>query len=45
MSDAGYKPNHVKGNLEFQNVYLNYPARPDIKVLCMAVIQVPFKIT
>ncbi|NWJ04357.1 MDR1 protein, partial [Crypturellus undulatus] len=23
----------VKGNLEFRNVYFNYPARPDIKVL------------
>ncbi|NWX96988.1 MDR1 protein, partial [Nothoprocta ornata] len=23
----------VKGNLEFHNVYFNYPARPDIKVL------------
>ncbi|KGL84068.1 Multidrug resistance protein 1, partial [Tinamus guttatus] len=32
-SDAGYKPDHVKGNLEFCNVYFNYPARPDIKVL------------
>lgn len=34
-SDAGYKPKHIKGNLEFQNVYFNYPARPDTKVLCM----------
>uniref|UniRef100_A0A8C6YQ13 Phosphatidylcholine translocator ABCB4-like n=1 Tax=Nothoprocta perdicaria TaxID=30464 RepID=A0A8C6YQ13_NOTPE len=32
-SDTGYKPDHVKGNLEFHNVYFNYPARPDIKVL------------
>ncbi|XP_074721099.1 phosphatidylcholine translocator ABCB4-like [Strix uralensis] len=32
-SDAGYKPTHVKGNLEFQNVYFNYPARPDNKIL------------
>ncbi|NXA31903.1 MDR1 protein, partial [Eudromia elegans] len=32
-SDDGYKPDHVKGNLEFRNVYFNYPARPDIKVL------------
>ncbi|OXB84706.1 UNVERIFIED_CONTAM: hypothetical protein H355_001183 [Colinus virginianus] len=30
-SNAGYKPDHVKGNLEFQNVYFSYPARPDIK--------------
>uniref|UniRef100_A0A8B9NZN4 Multidrug resistance protein 1 n=1 Tax=Apteryx owenii TaxID=8824 RepID=A0A8B9NZN4_APTOW len=32
-SEAGYKPDHVKGNLEFQNVCFNYPARPDVKVL------------
>ncbi|OXB67674.1 hypothetical protein ASZ78_015206 [Callipepla squamata] len=32
-SNAGYKPDHVKGNLEFQNVYFSYPARPDIKIL------------
>ncbi|XP_032847603.2 ATP-dependent translocase ABCB1-like [Tyto alba] len=32
-SDAGYKPMHVKGDLEFQNVYFNYPARPDTKIL------------
>ncbi|KAK2531311.1 multidrug resistance protein 1 [Columba livia] len=32
-SDAGYKPKHIKGNLEFRNVYFNYPARPDTKIL------------
>ncbi|XP_015708894.1 phosphatidylcholine translocator ABCB4-like isoform X5 [Coturnix japonica] len=32
-SNAGYKPDHIKGNLEFQNVYFSYPARPDIKIL------------
>ncbi|XP_025004168.2 ATP-dependent translocase ABCB1 isoform X1 [Gallus gallus] len=32
-SNAGYKLDHVKGNLEFQNVYFSYPARPDIKIL------------
>uniref|UniRef100_A0A8C4JA74 Phosphatidylcholine translocator ABCB4-like n=1 Tax=Dromaius novaehollandiae TaxID=8790 RepID=A0A8C4JA74_DRONO len=32
-SEAGYKPDHVKGNLEFHNVCFNYPARPDVKVL------------
>lgn len=44
-SDAGYKPKHVKGNLEFRNVYFNYPARPDTKVLHMDMIQIAFKIT
>uniref|UniRef100_A0A803YA59 ATP binding cassette subfamily B member 1 n=1 Tax=Meleagris gallopavo TaxID=9103 RepID=A0A803YA59_MELGA len=32
-SNAGYKPDNIKGNLEFQNVYFSYPARPDIKIL------------
>ncbi|XP_074721034.1 ATP-dependent translocase ABCB1 isoform X1 [Strix uralensis] len=32
-SEAGYKPQHIKGNLEFQNVYFNYPSRPDIEIL------------
>ncbi|XP_076187711.1 ATP-dependent translocase ABCB1-like isoform X3 [Aptenodytes patagonicus] len=32
-SDTGYKPDHIEGNLEFQNVYFNYPSRPDVEVL------------
>lgn len=32
-SETGYKPDFIKGNLEFQNVYFNYPSRPDIEVL------------
>uniref|UniRef100_A0A8B9V3A5 Uncharacterized protein n=1 Tax=Anas zonorhyncha TaxID=75864 RepID=A0A8B9V3A5_9AVES len=32
-SNAGYKPDHVKGTVEFKNVYFNYPARPDIQIL------------
>lgn len=43
-SDAGHKPDHIKGNLEFQNVFFSYPARPDIKVLCLELIQISFKI-
>lgn len=43
-SNAGYKPDNIKGNLEFQNVYFSYPTRPDIKVLCMELIQISFKI-
>ncbi|XP_062983380.1 ATP-dependent translocase ABCB1 [Elgaria multicarinata webbii] len=33
FSETGYKPDHIKGNLEFRNVYFNYPSRPDVKVL------------
>uniref|UniRef100_A0A672U6X4 ATP binding cassette subfamily B member 1 n=1 Tax=Strigops habroptila TaxID=2489341 RepID=A0A672U6X4_STRHB len=32
-SEAGYKPDHIQGNLEFQNVYFNYPSRPDVEIL------------
>ncbi|XP_032926696.1 ATP-dependent translocase ABCB1 [Catharus ustulatus] len=32
-SEAGYKPDHIKGNLEFRNVYFNYPSRPDVEIL------------
>lgn len=32
-SDAGHKPDHIKGNLEFQNVFFNYPSRPDVEIL------------
>ncbi|XP_061088168.1 ATP-binding cassette, sub-family B (MDR/TAP), member 4 [Conger conger] len=33
FSDEGYKPDLVKGNIEFQNINFMYPSRPDIKVL------------
>ncbi|KAM6315134.1 ATP-dependent translocase ABCB1-like [Aegotheles albertisi] len=32
-SEAGHKPDHIKGNLEFKNVYFNYPSRPDVEIL------------
>ncbi|NWV15009.1 MDR1 protein, partial [Ptilonorhynchus violaceus] len=32
-SETGYKPDHIKGNLEFENVYFNYPSRPDVEIL------------
>lgn len=32
-SNAGHKPDYIKGNLEFQNVFFNYPSRPDVEVL------------
>lgn len=42
-SNAAYKLKHVKGTSEFQNVYFDYPAGPDTKVLRMEVIQIPFR--
>uniref|UniRef100_A0A7M4EZZ8 ABC-type xenobiotic transporter n=1 Tax=Crocodylus porosus TaxID=8502 RepID=A0A7M4EZZ8_CROPO len=33
FSEAGYRPDNIRGNLEFHNVYFNYPSRPDVKVL------------
>ncbi|NXL60490.1 MDR1 protein, partial [Chordeiles acutipennis] len=32
-SEKGYKPDHIKGNLEFHNVHFNYPSRPDVEIL------------
>ena len=33
MSEEGLKPETVTGNIRFENVYFNYPNRPDIKIL------------
>ncbi|XP_042330140.1 ATP-dependent translocase ABCB1 isoform X2 [Sceloporus undulatus] len=33
FSETGYKPDQLKGNLDFRNVYFNYPSRPDVQVL------------
>ncbi|NXX42987.1 MDR1 protein, partial [Tricholaema leucomelas] len=32
-SEAGYKPEYIKGTVEFQNVYFNYPSRPEVEIL------------
>ncbi|NXT21654.1 MDR1 protein, partial [Syrrhaptes paradoxus] len=32
-SETGYKPDYIKGDMEFQNVYFNYPSRPDVEIL------------
>ncbi|NXU86045.1 MDR1 protein, partial [Xiphorhynchus elegans] len=32
-AEAGYKPDHIKGNVEFKNVCFNYPSRPDVEIL------------
>ncbi|XP_020843146.1 phosphatidylcholine translocator ABCB4 isoform X2 [Phascolarctos cinereus] len=33
FSEAGHKPDHIKGNLEFRNVHFSYPSRADVKIL------------
>lgn len=33
MSEAGYKLDRVKGDIEFHNVTFYYPSRPEVKVL------------
>ncbi|XP_037984437.1 ATP-dependent translocase ABCB1 isoform X2 [Motacilla alba alba] len=32
-SETGYKPDHIKGNLELKDVYFSYPSRPDVEIL------------
>ncbi|XP_042540641.1 phosphatidylcholine translocator ABCB4 isoform X2 [Dipodomys spectabilis] len=33
FSERGYKPNSIKGNLEFSDVHFSYPSRANIKIL------------
>uniref|UniRef100_A0A8C5I326 ATP-binding cassette sub-family B member 5 n=1 Tax=Gouania willdenowi TaxID=441366 RepID=A0A8C5I326_GOUWI len=33
FSEAGFKPDSIKGNIEFKNISFCYPSRPDVKVL------------
>ncbi|XP_045508618.1 multidrug resistance protein homolog 49-like [Colias croceus] len=33
LEDSGIKPEKFKGNIVFENLYFNYPSRPDVKVL------------
>ncbi|XP_020369439.2 ATP-dependent translocase ABCB1-like [Rhincodon typus] len=33
FSEEGYRPDQIKGIVEFKNVHFNYPSRPDVKVL------------
>ncbi|KAJ2943305.1 hypothetical protein O0L34_g12112 [Tuta absoluta] len=33
LEDVGEKPESFKGDIQFSNVYFNYPSRPDVKVL------------
>ncbi|XP_067366386.1 ATP-binding cassette, sub-family B (MDR/TAP), member 4 isoform X4 [Channa argus] len=32
-SEEGFKPDSIKGNIEFKNIHFNYPSRPDVKIL------------
>ncbi|XP_018541648.1 ATP-binding cassette, sub-family B (MDR/TAP), member 4 [Lates calcarifer] len=33
FSEAGYKPDSIKGNIEFKNINFTYPSRPDVQIL------------
>ncbi|XP_047513373.1 multidrug resistance protein homolog 49-like [Pieris napi] len=33
LLETGIKPDSIKGNISFDNLYFNYPSRPDVKVL------------
>lgn len=32
FSEGGFKPDYIKGNIEFQNIHFSYQSRPEIKV-------------
>ncbi|XP_069392955.1 ATP-dependent translocase ABCB1 isoform X2 [Paralichthys olivaceus] len=32
-SEAGFKPDFIRGNIEFKNIHFSYPMRPDVKIL------------
>ncbi|XP_073702575.1 ATP-dependent translocase ABCB1 [Garra rufa] len=40
-SKEGHKPDHVKGDIEFKNIYFNYPSRKDVKILNGMSLKVP----
>ncbi|XP_069769956.1 ATP-dependent translocase ABCB1-like isoform X2 [Narcine bancroftii] len=33
FSEEGYKPDQIKGIVEFKDVHFDYPSRPDVKIL------------
>lgn len=40
FSEEGFKPDYIKGDIEFKNIHFNYPSRPDVKILnnmCLSV--------
>lgn len=32
FSEDGYKPEYIKGDIEFQNIHFSYPSRPEVEV-------------
>uniref|UniRef100_A0A3Q2DLA8 ATP-binding cassette, sub-family B (MDR/TAP), member 4 n=1 Tax=Cyprinodon variegatus TaxID=28743 RepID=A0A3Q2DLA8_CYPVA len=39
-SETGFKPDLIKGNIEFSNIHFSYPSRPDVTILdqmCLSV--------
>ncbi|XP_077584254.1 bile salt export pump-like isoform X5 [Stigmatopora nigra] len=40
LSEAGYKLDRVKGDIEFHNVTFHYPSRPEVKILDKLSVQV-----
>ncbi|XP_038125251.1 ATP-binding cassette, sub-family B (MDR/TAP), member 4 [Cyprinodon tularosa] len=39
-SETGFKPDLIKGNIEFNNIHFSYPSRPDVTILdqmCLSV--------
>ncbi|KAL6475849.1 hypothetical protein MHYP_G00143480 [Metynnis hypsauchen] len=40
-SKEGYKPDIVKGDIEFKNIYFSYPSRKDVKILQGMSLKVP----
>ncbi|XP_041649046.1 ATP-binding cassette, sub-family B (MDR/TAP), member 4 [Cheilinus undulatus] len=32
-SEEGFKPDYIKGDIEFNNIHFTYPSRPDVKIL------------
>ncbi|TRY82938.1 hypothetical protein DNTS_008431 [Danionella cerebrum] len=40
LSEAGYKLDRVKGDLEFHNITFHYPSRPEVKILDQLSLQV-----
>nr|AAO20901.1 Mdr3 [Takifugu rubripes] len=33
FSEDGFKPDFIKGDIEFKNIHFNYPSRPEVKIL------------
>ncbi|XP_036452536.1 ATP-dependent translocase ABCB1 isoform X2 [Colossoma macropomum] len=40
-SKEGYKPDTIRGDIEFRNIYFNYPSRKDVKILQGMSLKVP----